>query len=122
MKTNTIILAAIFAIQTSFLFAGNESTVPANIPPAGSDYSVLVPVTPSEATFEEMETVTIHASDLMPVVPVEAEFEEMSLASTVDVSALAPVVPAVADFEEIELSVPDASTFAPKTPVLADFE
>lgn len=122
MKTNTIILAAIFAIQTTFLFAGNESTIPANNPPAGFDYSVLVPVTPSEATFEEMETVTIHAADLMPVVPVEAEFEEMSSAAAIDVTALAPVVPAVADFEENELSVPDASTFAPKTPVLADFE
>jgi hypothetical protein len=98
MKTTTIILAAIFTLQASFLFAGNESVTSTSTPVEITlDIAALVPVTPAEATFEDVVPV-IDLGSLAPVVPVEADFSD-TVDQTIDISSLAPVTPMVADFE-----------------------
>jgi hypothetical protein len=77
MKTTTLILAAIFALHTSVLFAGNESATPKTTTETSLvDIAALVPVTPAEATFEDtVPEPFIDLSSLAPVTPAEADFE-----------------------------------------------
>ena len=97
MKATTIILAALFTLQFSVLFAGNESTIPAKTSVESTlNITALIPVTPAEATFEEINIEEIDYDALAPVVPVEAEFEEM--VPVIDLRSLAPETPAEADF------------------------
>jgi hypothetical protein len=121
MKATTIILAALFTLQVSFLFAGNESTS-FNSAPAGSslDLTLLVPMTPAEATFEEVIPVVIDLDALTPVVPVEAEFEEM--VPVIDLGSLVPETPAEADFSDMADQMINIRSLAPATPLAADFE
>ena len=121
MKATTIILAALFTLQVSALFAGNESTK-INSAPAGSvfELTTLIPVTPAEATFEEVNSDMINSSALAPVLPKEAEFEEMT--PIVNLVSLAPVTPAEADFSDTADQMTDISLLAPVTPGVAEFE
>jgi hypothetical protein len=95
MKTTTLFIAALFIFQTGLLFAANEGA------PLRSDIEtqVLAPVTPAEATFEEMEPTRIMTGTLAPVTPAEADFSDAIESTVVDNSLLAPVTPAEADFE-----------------------
>lgn len=95
MKTTTLFIAALFILQTGTLFAANEGA------PLRSDVETLVfaPVTPSEATFEDMESTWIMAGNLAPVTPAEADFSDDANFAVIDNTLLAPVTPAEADFE-----------------------
>ena len=122
MKTTITILAAVLTLSASVLFAGNEtSSTPVSNDNATITMSVLAPVAPAEATFEDLVVVNAIAS-LVPVTPSEATFEEMS----VDVALvfdLTPVTPIQADFEDVVTDVTiDNETLAPATPVVAEFE
>jgi hypothetical protein len=121
MKATTIILAALFTLQVSVLFAGNESTIVISASPESTfDMTVLIPVTPTEATFEEVNSEAIDFDALAPVVPVEADFEEM--VPVIDLGSLAPETPAEADFSDAVDQTIDFSSLAPATPIAADFE
>jgi hypothetical protein len=121
MKATTILLAALFTLQVSVLFAGNESTVPTKTSVESTlDLTALIPVTPAEATFEEVNIEVIDFDALAPVVPVEAEFEE--LVPVIDLGSLVPVTPAEADFSDATDQMIEISSLAPATPVVADFE
>ena len=98
MKTTTMILAAFLTHQVSLLFAGNESIVNNNVPATiNLDITTLMPVTPSEATFEEMNTPGIDFGALAPHTPAEATFEDSIPA--ISLESLAPKTPCEASFE-----------------------
>ncbi|MEI7727818.1 MAG: hypothetical protein WCK09_22115 [Bacteroidota bacterium] len=122
MKTTTIIIAAIFTLQASILFAGNDNiSTPVTNETAAIILTTLAPSTPVEATFEEMIPVN-EINSLIPVTPSEATFEEMP-AEMISLVMLAPVTPVTADFNDSTDSVTiDSSTLAPVTPATADFE
>jgi len=120
MKTTTIIIAAVLALQVNVLFAGNES---ASAPAATENTLIaLAPATPVEATFEDFSPVTIAVRILAPVVPMEAEFEDVVPEPIIDVASLAPATPAEADFNDSTDQETDLSALAPVTPAVADFE
>jgi hypothetical protein len=76
MKATTIILAALFTFQVSVLFAGNESTtVTSATVETTLDMTALIPVTPAEATFEEVNSEVIDFTALVPATPMVADFE-----------------------------------------------
>jgi hypothetical protein len=118
MKTTTLILAAVLALQVNILFAGNDV---ASAPATNSYSSVsLAPVTPTEATFEESIVTEMNA--LMPVTPTEATFEDAA-PEMVSITALAPAPPAEADFGDAVLQMPsNTDSLAPVSPPEADFE
>ncbi len=103
MKTSTIIAAAIFTLQSGFLFAGNDHvSTPVTNETSMVSTIILAPVTPAEATFEDF-------------VPINAE--------TPSLNTLAPSVPQVADFEDAS-GTPDIANrlLNPLTPAEAEFE
>jgi hypothetical protein len=121
MKTNTTLIIALFTLQASLLFAGNESVTLTSTPVEMTlNLTTLVPVTPAEAIFEEIISVGIDFTSLAPVAPVEAEFEEM--VPVIDLGSLAPAVPVEADFSDTLNQTIDISSLAPVAPVVADFE
>jgi hypothetical protein len=121
MKASTIILAALFTLQVSVLFAGNESTALNSTPIETTlDLLALVPSTPAEATFEEVNIEMFDFTALAPIVPAEADFEDM--APVVDLESLAPVTPAEADFSDGADQLINVTVLAPVTPMFADFE
>ena len=127
MKTTAILIAAVLSIQISVLFAGNKETTPTeNTESASLNINQLAPVTPEEASFEEvMETVVsvFDFSRLAPVTPEEAGFTDIVPEKNIDLTILAPVTPAEAEFNEVvDETSPDLSSLMPATPAEADFE
>lgn len=110
MKATTIIIAASLTLSVNLLFAGNDNLSPV----ANVNHTIsLAPTTPSEATFEDMATLTT----LAPVVPSEATFED-SFDEMVSGLNLAPVNPVMATIDD-EV---DISSLQPAVPTEADFE
>ena len=100
MKATTIILAAVFILSTSILLAGNDRFSTAVITENSTIMLASVsPVTPSEATFEDMPSDMVSIADLTPLTPVAADFNDAMDSISIDNDILAPVTPAVADFE-----------------------
>jgi hypothetical protein len=121
MKTINILLAALFTLQVSVLFAGNESVTMNSTPVETTlDLTALIPVTPDEAIFEEVTSVAIDFTLVAPVVPVVADFEDV--VPVIDLGSLAPAVPVEADFSDTVDQAIDISTLAPVAPMVADFE
>lgn len=121
MKAATIILTAALTLSINVLFAENTcSTVPT---PASTESTIvknLIPMTPVEATFEEMVP-TVDFSNLAPVTPHEATFEE-GMTLEVNSIMLVPVTPVEADFEDVNAEILANANLAPVTPMIADFE
>ena len=127
MKATNIIFAAVLTLQVSFLFAGNNTaTSTAPNESAFCPTCVLAPVTPKEATFEEVTETTAFPFDLSilaPVTPLEADFSDVVPEKILDMTILAPVAPAEADFDEnFEYAMANLTLLAPVTPAEADFE
>ena len=118
MKATTTILAAIFTLSMNVLFASNDEAAVNS--ESNSIHASLSPVTPSEATFEEVNDVTEFAIILAPVSPVEADFSDAISETTIDNVLLAPVTPSEADFVSDDETT-NVSIFAPVTPSVADF-
>ena len=118
MKATTTILTAIFALSMNVLFASNDGA--AVNTETNSIRVSLAPVTPAEATFEEMNNATAAAFILAPVTPVEGDFSDAVAETTIDITALAPVTPIEADFTSDDETV-NVSVLAPVTPSAADF-
>jgi hypothetical protein len=101
MKATTIIMAAVLSLLGSSLFAENNINL---APVAGANATIslvsLAPVTPVEATFEEIVTLTDY-SVFAPAIPLEADFNDNEMIQPVDYSTLAPATPAEADFSDI---------------------
>lgn len=94
MKTITIIITAVLALNVSLLNASTPNpTRPVTTP---NTISILAPVVPMEATFSD-SIIEMDYSVLAPAVPAEANFEDTILVN--DNLALLPEVPAEADFE-----------------------
>lgn len=101
MKATTIIIAAVFSLLVSSSFADNNMTLaPVTETNATTSLVSLAPVTPVEATFEEIATQADY-SVFAPVTPVEADFNNNDLVQPVDFSTLAPTTPSEADFSDI---------------------
>jgi hypothetical protein len=100
MKATTIIIAAVFSLLVSSSFADNNITV-APVAETNATISLvsLAPVTPAEATFEEIATLTDYTV-FAPVTPVEADFNDNDRVQPVETSTLAPATPAEADFSD----------------------
>ena len=121
MKTTKTILAFIFAFQTAFLFAGNDTPSVFSTESSAAVVLALAPVTPAEATFEDMAPESLF-SGLSPVTPGVATFEDCSV-EMVSVKALSPETPSVADFTDSTDPVyDDAGLLSPVTPFEADFD
>ena len=120
MKTTTIFLAASLVLFLNTVFASNEGV------PASTNRGLILismvlsaPVTPKEATFEELIPST-ELSILAPVTPNEASFEGQD--DDTNTTDLFPLTPASADFNDDGIdSFPDLKSFAPVTPYEADF-
>ena len=117
MKATTIILAAVFTLSMNVLLASNDGAVGNN-----ETYSlqVLAPITPSEATFEDVIVASADIFNLAPVTPGEADFSDVAPEPVNDFSALSPVTPSEADFSENEIPMNNLD-LAPVTPAFADF-
>ena len=132
MKTS-IIIAAKRAILIFTLFLGFHIQLvmaesPANSSPAKNTLalSVLAPVTPKEATFDDVlpEKAPVMVS-LAPIAPKEATFDDVLPEKPPSMVSLAPVTPKEATFD-VDDNSPEISTeflkkVAPVTPVEADF-
>lgn len=118
MKATTIILAAALTLSMNVLFARNDGAVMNR--ETSSGLTALTPVTPAEATFEDMADATVDAFILSPVSPVEADFSDAVDETTIDILTLAPVTPPEADFDSGNETT-NVSVFAPVTPSVADF-
>lgn len=94
MKTITIIITTVLALTFTSLSASTPA--PTNPVTKSTVLSVLAPIIPMEASFEDAEFTTDYSS-LLPETPAEATFEEAT--AIVDYAKLAPVVPTTADFE-----------------------
>jgi hypothetical protein len=98
MKTAMILLVTVLTLQFNMLFAGTDGT---SISTANSEKAVitlaLAPVTPAEATFEDV-TAPADFSFLAPGTPSVATFDD--ILQNKDMPTLAPVTPAEADFSD----------------------
>ncbi|MCX6304083.1 MAG: hypothetical protein NT040_03860 [Bacteroidetes bacterium] len=74
MKATTTILAAVLTLSMNVLFASNDGAVMNS--ETNSFHISLAPVTPAEATFEEMNDATATAFILAPVTPSVADFSD----------------------------------------------
>jgi hypothetical protein len=127
MKTSTIIIAAVLSFQISSLFAGNNETFSTvNNESVAFNMSLVAPVIPTEATFEEVNLTsasTFDFSSLAPATPAEADFFDIVPEKNIDFTILAPVTPFEADFNDAFTDADfNVSSFAPVTPAEADFE
>jgi hypothetical protein len=123
MKTITITIAAILALQVNVLFAGNINSYDTPVTNENSSnlMNSLAPTTPLEASFEDDATLTDYTL-LAPITPTEAGFEDMPPEMT-SIINLAPVTPTVANFEDdIDTITLDLIAVSPTTPAEADFE
>jgi hypothetical protein len=118
MKATTTILAVILTFSMNVLFASNDKTAVNS--ESNSVHVLLAPVTPSEATFEEISDAASIAFILAPVSPIEADFSDAIAETTIDNVTLAPVTPSEADFGSDDETT-NVSVFAPVTPSVADF-
>jgi hypothetical protein len=117
MKTTIVSLASIFALTWSSLCAANPTAGDEKNSGLKSEseliYSAetmhqLAPVTPAEATFEDLDSVNFQKKDqagiskLAPETPVEASFDEILILPSIRIAPLAPETPQEASFEETE--------------------
>jgi hypothetical protein len=129
MKT-IYILAAFAGLQFNTIFAAanfSESPVVSNEVILGITSAMLLPATPSEATFEdvvELNSTFTDISALTPVIPMIADFNEGAPIADISLIDLAPVTPKEACFEDETgaENVPAIRDLAPVTQVDADFE
>src|ERR1035437_733698 len=119
MKATTTLLAAILTLSMNALFASNDGAAVINNM-TSSTFIALAPVTPAEATFEEVNDATATTFILAPVSPIEADFSDAISETTIDITTLAPVTPSKADFASDDETT-NVSVFAPVTPSVADF-
>jgi hypothetical protein len=122
MKTMTLTIAAVLALQVNVLFAGNDNApAPVKNENSAINMALLAPVTPLEATFEDLTPVN-ELAGLVPVPPTEATFEDFS-GEMVSLNDLAPAIPVVAEFEDsVEVIAFDNRSLSPNAPAEADFE
>jgi len=118
MKSATILLAAVLTLSLNVVFARTGGT--AMISETSSSRISIAPVTPVEATFEEMTDATATFTLLAPVTPAEADFSDAIPETTIDIAALAPVTPGEAEFG-LDDVVANANALDPITPSVADF-
>ncbi len=122
----TLILTGMFLFSVNSIFASTDSdSKNINSEAASLNTSILAPLTPEFATFEEMTESNVSIltiSDFAPTTPVDATFEDV-LNTEMIFDGLAPVFPVIASFED-ELANPtvDFASLAPSTPLFADFE
>jgi hypothetical protein len=98
MKTTFIILSTLLTLHINLLFAGND-VVSANSNSGVNSITILelAPLTPREATFEDVAT-PFEFSTLAPGTPAEATFtDEPDETSAI---GLPPVTPDEADFSD----------------------
>ena len=107
-----ITLATIFTLSINILLVGNN--IPVVNADLNSNYTLLAPSAPVEATFEDNAVADL--STFAPVAPREADFPDAP-ETTNDYSYLAPIAPAEADFSTDEILV----CLSPVTPAVADF-
>ena len=122
----TLILTGMFLFSVNTMFASTDSDSKEMSNEANSiNTSILAPIAPAVAIFEEMteSTVsTLNISDFAPTTPVDATFED-ALDAGMIFDNLSPVLPEVASFDDEMLSpMVDITSLAPATPLFADFE
>ena len=123
MKTTTFILAAIFALQVTSIFASNNET--GNSANTNSNPTIvsLIPTTPFEADFSDIvPEPAFNLKSLSPVTPDSADFTEEATETVATIFNLAPTTPNTAEFEEITIEQSNVVSIVPVTPAEADFE
>jgi hypothetical protein len=118
MKATSTILAAVLTLSMNVLFASNDGAAVNS--ESNSFHISLAPITPAQATFEEVNDATAAAFILTPVTAIEADFSDAISETTIDIITLAPITPSEADFASDDETT-NVSALAPVTPSVADF-
>ncbi|MCK9421421.1 MAG: hypothetical protein M0Q38_02375 [Bacteroidales bacterium] len=108
MKTPTIILIFLLAININMLFANNGAGDPVKTVFPKTETTVkltdLAPSLPKEADFTDaIENEPFYEKlllDLTPVTPREADFEDNETDRPMNIKTFAPVMPEYADFSD----------------------
>ena len=102
MKTTMYIIAALLALNSSALLAGNDDVIVTHS--INSNISSLAPVTPKEAGFEEITILPVINDQMIlnlePKSAGEANFEETTDLNDLNTGALLPTLPKEASFED----------------------
>jgi len=122
----TLILTGMFLFSVNTVFASTDSdSKEMSNEAVAINTSILAPVAPVFATFEEISESTVSIltiSDFAPTTPVDATFED-ALDSGMIFNSLAPVLPNEASFDDVMANpTVDLASLAPATPLFADFE
>jgi hypothetical protein len=129
MKTAIFTLIVIFLLSAGSVFAGNDLESPIlNESITESLLKTLAPVTPKEASFDEVISGTgsdFSVGSLAPTTPKTAGFDdtlqmEMSLKDILHL--LAPKSPAEVDFNDAPENISNLLQLKPATPKAASFE
>lgn len=123
MKATSFIIAGALVLQVSSLLAFNSLPGTNENKDANASLSAsLIPITPTEATFDDV-TLSYDIASLAPVTPAEAEFFDAVPGANVDLKWLAPVAPKTADFDaDFDALTVNIADLSPLTPAEADFE
>jgi hypothetical protein len=108
--------AAVLTNTTSILFAGNDIVSnPVANKSASVTLAAISPVTPAEATFEDVSTGVFDFASLAHSMPSEADFSDATPVSNIDMTNLAPAIPGEAGFNDsVEVTI-NINALAPET-------
>ena len=118
-----IIFISVFFIQISTVSARGYNLLPSASFSINNLITVLSPLTPKEADFEDALSADIENlinSVLIPGIPAEADFEE-SPETVSNFAGLAPLTPSEATFNDTCSANYSITALAPVTPSEADF-
>jgi len=110
MKTTTLLLTILLAMNISLLSAGNTTGDPVKTnytkPETTSHLPNLTPYLPKEADFSDdvytQNNLETMLPCLTPSTPAEAEFEDPDTRMLVNIKSLTPDIPAEAEFNDQE--------------------
>jgi hypothetical protein len=117
-----------FQFHTVYASVKNSETVTFSTEiVSGVTSDILNPVTPAEATFEDVAETNMLESyifELAPVAPRVADFTDGAPAAEINSLILAPETPKEADFEDDQVTINTSANqgLPPVTPPVADFE
>jgi hypothetical protein len=111
MKTSIYLLAMLFVMNFTLLSAGNPKIIILRVNVKTDNIALnkteLAPVTPKEATFEDINSESniqtinlLILQKIIPVTPKEAEFEDTANEKIIEIDPLAPCSPVAAAFEQ----------------------
>ena len=123
MKATNLLLAAIFALQVTSIFASNNESGNLSNSAKNNTTISIIPKAPLEADFPDiLPEPAFNLKSLAPGTPDSADFTDEAPETVVTTIGLAPTIPNIADFEETTMEQSNIVSIVPVTPAEADFE